>query len=59
MQQITKIKRLKLRDIWEKEAADFTPRLAENIQALSEVPGWKPNDSKSYTFSPTSNCGDL
>lgn len=39
MKQISKIKRLKLRDIWEKEAADFTPWLAENIQALGEALG--------------------
>ena len=39
MKQIAKIKRLKLRDIWEKEAADFTPWLAENIQSLGETLG--------------------
>lgn len=39
LKQITKIKRLKLRDIWEKEATDFTPWLAENIQALGEALG--------------------
>lgn len=39
MKQISKVKRLKLREIWEKEAADFTPWLAENIQSLGEALG--------------------
>lgn len=39
MKQLSKIKRLSLRDIWAKEAGDFTPWLAENIEALSEVLG--------------------
>ena len=32
MKQLSKIKRLNLRDVWAKEASDFTPWLAENIE---------------------------
>jgi len=34
-----KIERINLRDIWQKEAKDFTPWLADNIGALGEVLG--------------------
>ena len=37
--QFGKIKRLNLRDIWQKEAKDFTPWLADNIGALGETLG--------------------
>lgn len=37
--KLSKIKRLGLRDIWAKEATDFTPWLAENIQQLGQVLG--------------------
>lgn len=37
--QFGKIKKLNLRDIWPKEAKDFTPWLAENIGALGEAIG--------------------
>jgi hypothetical protein len=39
MKQLSKIKRLKLKDIWAKEASDFTPWLAENIQELGKAIG--------------------
>jgi len=39
MKQLSKIKRLNLREIWSKEAVDFTPWLAENVQELGEVLG--------------------
>lgn len=39
MKHISKLKRLKLREIWDKEAGDFTPWLAENIGALGEALG--------------------
>lgn len=39
MKQLSKIKRLNLRDVWAKEASDFTPWLAENIQELGEALG--------------------
>jgi hypothetical protein len=39
MKQLSKIKRLRLRDVWDKEASDFTPWLAENIDALGEALG--------------------
>lgn len=34
MRELSKVKRLKLRDVWSKEAADFTPWLADNLEAL-------------------------
>lgn len=37
--KLSKIKRVGLRDIWAKEAGDFTPWLAENIQQLGEALG--------------------
>ena len=37
--QLSKIKRLGLRDVWAKEAGDFTPWLAENIQQLGQALG--------------------
>jgi uncharacterized protein DUF4268 len=37
--QFGKIEKLNLRDIWQKEATDFTPWLAENISALGEALG--------------------
>jgi len=37
--QFGKIKKLNLRDIWPKEAKDFTPWLADNIGALGEALG--------------------
>lgn len=39
MKQLSKIKRLNLRDVWAKEANDFTPWLAENIEELGEALG--------------------
>lgn len=39
MKQLSKIKRLNLRDVWAKEASDFTPWLAENIEELGEALG--------------------
>jgi hypothetical protein len=39
MKQLSKIKRLSLRDVWAKEASDFTPWLAENIEELGEALG--------------------
>lgn len=39
MKQLSKIKRLNLRDIWGKEAGDFTPWLAENIGELGKALG--------------------
>jgi len=39
MKQLSKIKRLNLREVWTKEASDFTPWLAENIEELSEALG--------------------
>ncbi len=39
MKQLSKIKRINLRDIWPKEASDFTPWLAENIEELGEALG--------------------
>ncbi|MBX9636914.1 MAG: DUF4268 domain-containing protein [Nitrosomonas sp.] len=39
MKQLSKIKRLNLRDVWPKEANDFTPWLAENIEELGEALG--------------------
>lgn len=39
MKQLTKVRRLNLRDIWTKEASDFTPWLADNIRELGEVLG--------------------
>jgi hypothetical protein len=33
------LERIKLRDIWSKEAGDFTPWLAENVQALGKTLG--------------------
>jgi hypothetical protein len=37
--QFGKIKKLNPRDIWHKEAKDFTPWLADNIGALGEALG--------------------
>jgi len=37
--QFGKIKKLNLRDVWPKEAQDFTPWLADNIGALGEALG--------------------
>jgi len=37
--QLSKVKRLALRDIWLKEASNFTPWLADNIQQLGEALG--------------------
>jgi hypothetical protein len=39
MKELSKVKRLKLRDVWPKEAANFTPWLADNIDALAEALG--------------------
>ncbi len=39
MTSFGKIKKLKLRDIWQKEAHDFTPWLAKNITGLGESIG--------------------
>lgn len=39
MKQLSKIKRLNLRDVWAKEASDFTPWLAENIEELGKALG--------------------
>lgn len=39
MRKLSKLKRLNLRDIWSKEAFDFSPWLAENIGELGEVLG--------------------
>jgi hypothetical protein len=39
MKQLSKMKRLNLRDVWAKEASDFTPWLAENIEELGEALG--------------------
>lgn len=39
MKELGTLKRVDLREIWPKEAADFTPWLAENLQALAEVLG--------------------
>lgn len=39
MKELSKVKRLKLRDVWSKEAADFTPWLADNLEALAEALG--------------------
>jgi hypothetical protein len=39
MQQLSKLKRLKLREIWDKEASEFTPWLAANLQSLGETLG--------------------
>ncbi len=39
MKQLSKIRKLNLRDIWSKEASDFTPWLAENIAELGEALG--------------------
>lgn len=39
MKQLSKIKRLNLREIWSKEATDFTPWLAENVEELGEALG--------------------
>lgn len=39
MKQLSKIKRLNLRDVWAKEASDFTPWLADNIEELGEALG--------------------
>lgn len=39
MKELSKIKRLNLRDIWPNEAVDFTPWLAENIETLGEALG--------------------
>lgn len=39
MKELSKIKRLNLRDVWAKEASDFTPWLAENIEELGEALG--------------------
>lgn len=39
MKQLSKIKRLNLRDVWAKEASEFTPWLAENIEELGEALG--------------------
>lgn len=38
-QKLGKMERVKLQDIWEKEAPDFTPWLAEQIQFLGEALG--------------------
>src|SRR5258708_19870542 len=37
--KLSTIKHLGLRDIWAKEAGDFTPWLAENIQQLGQALG--------------------
>jgi len=37
--QFGKIEKLNLRDIWPKEAKDFTPWLADNIDELGEALG--------------------
>ena len=39
MKQLSKIKRLNLHDVWEKEAGDFTPWLAQNVEELGKVLG--------------------
>jgi len=39
MKEVSKVKRINLRNIWQKEAADFTPWLAENIKELGKVLG--------------------
>jgi hypothetical protein len=39
MIQLSKIKRLNLREVWAKEASDFTPWLADNIEELGEALG--------------------
>ena len=39
MTELSKIERVDLRKIWEKEARDFTPWLAENLDQLSEELG--------------------
>jgi hypothetical protein len=39
MKQLAKIKKLQLREVWAKEAADFTPWLGENIGELGKVLG--------------------
>lgn len=39
MKSLSKIKHLGLRDIWAKEAGDFTPWLADNIKDLGEALG--------------------
>ena len=39
MKKFGELKRLNLREIWPKEALDFTPWLADNIQALGEALG--------------------
>lgn len=39
MKQLSKIKKLNLREVWIKEAADFTPWLAENIEELGKALG--------------------
>jgi hypothetical protein len=35
--QFGHIKKLSLREVWKKEASDFTPWLAKNIMALGEA----------------------
>lgn len=39
MKEFGNLERIKLRDIWSKEAGDFTPWLAENVQALGKTLG--------------------
>ncbi|HKZ70535.1 MAG TPA: DUF4268 domain-containing protein, partial [Anaerolineales bacterium] len=39
MKEFGIIKKVSLRDIWPKEASDFTPWLAQNLPALSEALG--------------------
>ena len=34
---ISKIERLRIKDIWKNEALDFTPWLRDNIDALNEI----------------------